>query len=128
MNPPGHHPQNIGSDILGVRGNDWVRSFDEAYVPFLILFPLDRLHDVTEPSASRQSDMDNERLPKSDPVSSRDSLVIAPSMRQENTEELIRKALKDEEGNSAVERLADRIARVRVSQGQPRAPKRSERP
>jgi len=48
----GHYPQNIpapgpggalgvrvGPDALGVHGNQWIRSFDEAYVPSLVLFP-----------------------------------------------------------------------------------------
>jgi hypothetical protein len=32
-------------------------------------------------------------------------------MRQENREKLLKKALEDEDGDSVVERLADRIAR-----------------
>jgi serine/threonine-protein phosphatase 2B catalytic subunit len=47
-------------------------------------------------------------------------------MRNENREELLRKALEEEEGDSVVERLADRIARGRKPQGRPRALKRFE--
>jgi len=93
----------LGPDALGVHGNQWIRNFDDA----------------------RRSDMGNERLPEFD--SSKDPLITAPSMRQENTEELIKKALEeDEDGNSVVERLADKIARGRKPQGRPRALKRFE--
>jgi serine/threonine-protein phosphatase 2B catalytic subunit len=69
--------------------------------------------------------MGNERLPEY-AAGSKD-LVTAPSMRQENMEELIKKALEeDEDGDSVVERLADRIARGRKPQGRPRALKRFE--
>jgi len=71
--------------------------------------------------------MGNERLPEFDAAGSKDSLVTAPSMKQENMEELIKKALEeDEDGDSVVERLADRIARGRRPQGRPRALKRFE--
>ena len=71
--------------------------------------------------------MGNERLPKFDPVGTKDPLVTAPSMRQENMEELIKKALEeDKDGDGVVERLADRIARGRKPQGRPRALKRFE--
>lgn len=70
--------------------------------------------------------MGNERLPEFDTSDSKD-LVTAPSMRQENREELIKKALEeDEDGDSVVERLADKIARGRKPQGRPRALKRFE--
>lgn len=70
--------------------------------------------------------MGNERLPQFSPDAG-DPQVTAPSMRNENREELIRKALEeDEEGDSVVERLADRIARGRKPQGRPRALKRFE--
>jgi len=68
--------------------------------------------------------MGNERLPEFD---MKDPLVTAPSMRQENMEELIKKALEENEnGDGVVERLADRIARGRKPQGRPRALKRFE--
>ena len=72
--------------------------------------------------------MGNERLPEFDASgSSGDLLVTAPSMRQENMEELIKKALEEDvNGDSVVERLADRIARSRKPQGRPRALKRFE--
>lgn len=72
--------------------------------------------------------MTNERLPMFDSAAgSKDPLVTAPSMRQENMEELIKKALEeDEDGDGVVERLADRIARSRKPQGRPRALKRFE--
>ena len=74
---------------------------------------------------SRRSDMGNERLPKFDPTA--DPLITAPSMRQENREGLIKKALEeDEDGDSVVERLADRIARGRKPQGRPKGLKRFE--
>lgn len=123
---PGH-PQNIGADTLGVPSNDWIRSFDEAYVPSFILFPCNRFHEVTGPSASYQWNIGNERLPDFDPVGSEGLLVTTPSVRQESTEELIKKALKeDDDGDSTVERLADRITRASKPQGRPRALKRSE--
>jgi len=115
----GHNPQGLpvpgmggtlgvrlGSDALGVHDNQWVRSFDEA----------------------RRSDVGNERLPKFNPTNSTSEvLVTAPSMRQENREELIKRALEeDEDGDGVVERLADRIARGRKPQGRPRALKRYE--
>jgi serine/threonine-protein phosphatase 2B catalytic subunit len=34
----------LGPDALGVHGNQWIRSFDEAYVHFLIQFPHHRFH------------------------------------------------------------------------------------
>jgi len=71
--------------------------------------------------------MGNERLPEFDAAGSSGNIVTAPSMRQENMEELIKKALEeDENGDSVVERLADRIARTRKPQGRPRALKRFE--
>ena len=71
--------------------------------------------------------MGNERLPEFDMVSSKDPLITAPSMRQENTEGLLKKALEeDDNGDSVVEQLADRIARGRRPQGRPRALKRFE--
>jgi len=93
----------IGPDALGVHSNQWIRSFDDA----------------------RRSDMGNERLPVFNPAG--DSLVTAPSMRQENMEELIKKALEENgDGNSIVDHLADKIARSRKPQGRPRALKRFE--
>jgi len=125
--PAGALGVRLGPDALGVHSNQWIRSFDEAYVPFRILFSRDRSRQLTEPLASRRSDMGNERLPKYDPTSSKDPLVTAPSMRQEGMEDLIKKALEeDEDGDSVVERLADRIARGRKPQGRPRALKRYE--
>jgi len=115
----GHNPQGLpvpgmggtlgvrlGSDALGVHDNQWVRSFDEA----------------------RRSDINNERLPKYISANStKDPHVTAPSMRQENMEEVIKKALEEDvDGNGVVERLADRIARGRKPQGRPRALKRFE--
>jgi len=48
-------------------------------------------------------------------------------MRQENMEELIKKALEENgDGNSIVDHLADKIARSRKPQGRPRALKRFE--
>jgi len=103
--PTGTLGVRLGSDALGVHGNQWIRSFDEA----------------------RQSDMTNERLPMFDASGSKDTLVTAPSLRQENREELIKKALEeDDDGDNVVERLADRIARSRKPQGRPRALKRFE--
>ena len=62
-----------------------------------------------------------------DASGSKDNLVTAPSLRQENREELIKKALEeDDDGDNVVERLADRIARSRKPQGRPRALKRFE--
>lgn len=70
--------------------------------------------------------MSNERLPRFNPAAG-DPLVTAPSMRQENREELIKKALEeDEDGDSVVERLADRITRGRKPQGRPKTLKRFE--
>ena len=69
--------------------------------------------------------MGNERLPQWDPAA-RDPLVTAPSMRQENREELIKKAMEDEGGDSVVDRLADSIARGRKPQGRPKGLKRFE--
>ena len=133
----GHNPQNIpvpgtggglgvrlGSDALGVHSNQWIRSFDEAYAYFLIQH---RLRWLTGRLASRRSDMGNERLPQYNSSDPKDPLITAPSMRQENMEELIKKALEeDEDGDGVVERLADRIARGRKPQGRPRALKRFE--
>jgi len=114
----GHNPQGLpvpgaggtlgvrlGADALGIHGNDWIRNFDEA----------------------RQSDMGNERLPMFKTAGSKDPLVTAPSMRQENTEELIKKAMEeDKDGDGVVERLADRIARGKKPQTRPRGLKRFE--
>ena len=69
--------------------------------------------------------MSNERLPQFNPTAG-DPLGTAPSMRQENREELIKKALEEDDGDSVVERLADRIARGRKPQGRPRQLKRFE--
>ncbi|KAF9653553.1 Metallo-dependent phosphatase [Thelephora ganbajun] len=103
--PTGALGARLGPDALGVHGNQQIRSFDEA----------------------RRSDMSNERLPNFDLVNSKDPLTTAPSMRQEKTEDLIKKALEeDEEGDSVVERLADRITRGRKPQGRPRGLKRFE--
>ena len=80
---------------------------------------------LTKRPVSRRSDMGNERLPVFDPAG--DNLVTAPSMRQENMEELIKKALEEnKDGNSVVDNLADKIARSRKPQGRPRALKRFE--
>lgn len=75
----------------------------------------------------------NERLPKVDHSPSNFPTVPVPSMRRvsgENhvdTEELIRRALEEEDGDSGVvERLADRIAMGRRVTGRPRALKRFE--
>lgn len=89
--------------------------------PHSIFRPPDPL---TERSASRRSDVVNERLPVFDTAG--DHLVTAPSMRQENMEDLIKKALAENEGNSVVDNLADKIARGRKPQGRPRALKRFE--
>jgi len=103
--PGGTLGVRLGSDALGVYGNGWIRNFDDA----------------------RRSDMGNERLPEFDASGSKDLLMTAPSMRQENMEELIKKALEEEDdGDSVVERLADSIARHRKPQGRPRALKRFE--
>jgi len=103
---PGTLGVRLGADALGIHDNQWVRSFDEA----------------------RRSDMGNERLPKFVPAGSQDPLVTAPSMRQEGREELLKKALEeDKDGDGAVERLADRIARGKKQQPRPaRALKRYE--
>jgi len=101
--PAGAPGSRLGPDALGVHGNQWIRSFDEA----------------------RQSDKGNERLPTFDPTNSKDPHNTAPSMRQENMESLIKKALEGgEDEDSDVERLADRIARGSKPQGRPRALKR----
>jgi len=114
----------LGADALNVHDNQWVRSFDEAYV---VQVSHHRFRQLTELLTSRRSDMGNERLPKFDPVNSKDPLVTAPSMRQENMEELIKKAMEeDKDGDGVVERLADRIARGRKPQARPRALKRYE--
>ena len=119
---PGTLGGRLGSDALGVHSNQWIRSFDEAYVHYFPNF----YTNLAEPSGSRLSDINNERLPEFDPAAG-DPSVTAPSMRQENREELIKKALEeDEDGDSVVERLADRIARGRKPQGRPRALKRFE--
>ena len=76
--------------------------------------------------ASRRSDIGNERLPTFKPVNSNDPSITAPSMRQEHKEDLIKKALEEEDDGSVVERLADRIARGRKPQTRPRALKRFE--
>lgn len=79
---------------------------------------------------SRQSDIANERLPAFNYDSGQ--VVAAPSMRpgrqgENNMEELIKKALEEEEDEAGVvERLADKIARGRKPQGRPRALKRFE--
>lgn len=55
--------------------------------------------------------MGNERLPQFDSAAG-DPLVTAPSLRQENREELIKKAIEGGgDGESVAERLADSIAR-----------------
>ena len=136
----GHNPQGLpvpgasgtlgvrlGGDALFVHDNKWVRSFDEAYVNYLVRGPHCLFRQLTERLVSRRSDMTNERLPKYDPAGSKEALVTAPSMRQENMDELIKKAMEeDKDGDGAVERLADRIARGRKPQGRPRALKRYE--
>ena len=69
--------------------------------------------------------MGNERLPQFNATGQ--DLTTAPSLRQENMEELIKKALEEnEDGDSVVESLANRIAGGRKPQGRPRALKRFE--
>lgn len=68
--------------------------------------------------------MSNERLPQFNP-SAGDPLLTAPSMRQENRDELIKKALEEDEDGD-VERLADRIVRGKKQQGRPKTLKRFE--
>ena len=124
--PAGPLGVRISPDALGVHGNRGIHSFDEACVYSFSNFYTGYLGLLKQWFVSRRSDMGNERLPHFNPDAG-DPLITALSMRQENREDLIKKALEeDEDGENVVERLADRIARGRKPQGRPRALKRFE--
>ncbi|KIJ15828.1 hypothetical protein PAXINDRAFT_11408 [Paxillus involutus ATCC 200175] len=107
---------HMGPDMLTAQGNQmrhYIRSFADA----------------------RRSDIANERLPMFQPADENDFPVIpAPSMRRRGSgdvdgmsmEELIRRALDEDEEGDMVERLADRIARGRNPTGRPMPLKRYE--
>lgn len=42
--PGGTLGARLGPDALGVHSNQWIRSFDEAYAPFFVLFSHRRFH------------------------------------------------------------------------------------
>ncbi|EGN94333.1 hypothetical protein SERLA73DRAFT_114496 [Serpula lacrymans var. lacrymans S7.3] len=104
----------LGPERLSVQGTNYIRNFDDA----------------------RRSDLLNERLPTFQPEGMQNFPVIpAPSMRRRGSgdidgmtmEELIRKALNEEDGKATVvERLAERIARGRKVAGRPSTLKRFE--
>jgi serine/threonine-protein phosphatase 2B catalytic subunit len=75
-------------------------------------------------ACSRRSDIANERLPKY--TLSRAPTIPVPSMRRAemDMDTLIRMTLEEEDQDSVVERLADRIARGRRVTGKPRPLKR----
>ncbi|KIK81582.1 hypothetical protein PAXRUDRAFT_832749 [Paxillus rubicundulus Ve08.2h10] len=92
-------------------------------------------HYIHSFADARRSDIANERLPMFQPADENDFPVIpAPSMRRRgsgdvdgiSTEELIRRALEEDEEGDMVKRLADRIARGRNPTGRPMPLKRYE--
>ncbi|KAH7890234.1 Metallo-dependent phosphatase-like protein [Phlebopus sp. FC_14] len=93
-------------------------------------------HYIHSFADARRSDLVNERLPTFQPTDSENDFPVipAPSMRRRGSgdidglsmEELIRRALDDEEEGDVVGRLADRIAKGRKPTGRPMPLKRYE--